>query len=259
MTDERQQRAVRAEQMRKEREKAERRQRNIITAGIVVVVVALIALGGFAYNSTKSAREPVTDVITPKGTKDFGFTYSAEDAGGKPASNPVKIVLYEDFQCPVCKAFEQADGAYLNEMVKRGEISIEYRIISFLDRASQNQYSSRAGSAAPCAFESGGVKGYKKVHDLFYANQPEENTAGPESPALYETLKQSGITGDAAESCVLKGKFIPWLEKATDASRKAGVTGTPFVQIEGKHVTGAGGGAPQIADLQKAIDAAKKS
>jgi protein-disulfide isomerase len=153
----------------------------------------------------------------------------------------------------------QADGAYLNEMVKRGEISIEYRIISFLDRASQNQYSSRAGSAALCAFESGGAKGYKKVHDLLYANQPEENTAGPENPALYETLKQSGVTGDAAESCVLKGKFIPWLEKATDASRKAGVTGTPFVQIEGKHVTGAGGGAPQIADLQKAIDAAKKS
>ena len=245
--------------MRKEREKAERRQRNIITAGIVVVVLALIGLGGYAYNSTKSAHEPVKEVITPKGTKDFGFTYSAEDAGGKPASNPVKMVLYEDFQCPVCKAFEQADGAYLNEMVKRGEISIEYRIISFLDRSSLNEYSSRAGSAALCAFESGGAKGYKKVHDLLYANQPEENTAGPENPALYETLKQSGVTGDTAESCVLKGKFIPWLEKATDASRKAGVTGTPFVQIEGKHVTGAGGGAPQIADLQKAIDAAKKS
>jgi protein-disulfide isomerase len=260
VTNERQQRAARAEQMRKEREKAERRQRNIITLAIVVVVLALVGLGGYAYNSTKSAHEQVTDVITPKGTtKDHGLLFTAKDAGGKPASDPVKIVLYEDFQCPVCKAFEQVNGAYLTDAVKKGEISIEYRIISFLDRTSLNKYSSRAGSAALCAFESGGAEEYKKVHDLLYANQPEENTAGPENPALVESLKQAGATGDAAESCVLKGRFVPWLEKATDASRKAGVTGTPFVQIDGKHITGAGGGAPQIADLQKAIDAAKNA
>ena len=246
--------------MRKEREKAEKRQRNFITIGIVVVVLALIAIGGYAIKSTSDERAKETDVVTPKGaTEDFGVTYTAEDAGGQAASDPVEVVIYEDFQCPVCKAFEQANGAFLDEMVKNGDITIEYRLLAFLDRASPNQYSSRAGSAALCAFESGGGEAYKKVANLFWANQPAENTAGPEDSALVETLKQSGISGDAAESCVVKNRFVPWVKEATEASRDAKVSGTPTVRIDGKNVTGANEGVPQIPDLQKAIAAAKQA
>ncbi|MGH3457505.1 DsbA family protein [Aeromicrobium sp.] len=258
MTNERQQRAARAEQMRKEREKADRKQRNLITVAIVVVVLALVIAGGWAIKTTSDSRAQETDVITPKGaTEDFGVVYDAEAAGGEPASDAVEVVLYEDFQCPVCKSFEQANGAYLDEAVKKGEITIEYRIIAFLDRASQNEYSSRAGSAAMCAQESGGVEAYKQVSNLLFANQPAEGTAGPEDPALVETLNQAGVTGEAAEQCVVTGRFIPWIEKATEASRDAKVEGTPTVLIDGKKVQGAQGGVPQLPDLQKAIDAAK--
>lgn len=243
--------------MRKEREKADKRQRNMITVGIVVIVVALIGAGGWAIKSASDDRKAVKDVIQPKGaTSEFGLPYTSADAGGTSASNPVKVVLYEDFQCPVCQAFEQANGQFLNEKVKSGEIEIEYRILNFLDRASQNEYSSRAGNAAICAFESGGGEAYKKVHDLLYANQPQENTAGPEDNALVDTLKSAGV--DDAESCVLKHKFVPWIKKGTDQSRDDNVGGTPTVRIDGKDVKGQGGGVPQAADLQKAIDAAKK-
>ncbi|TXL61941.1 DsbA family protein [Aeromicrobium terrae] len=257
MTNERQQRAARAEQMRKEREKADKRQRNMITVGIVVIVVALIAAGGWAIKSASDDRKAETKVITPKGaTSEFGLPYTSADAGGTSASNPVKVVLYEDFQCPVCQAFEQANGQFLDQKVKSGEIEIEYRILNFLDRASQNEYSSRAGNAAICAFESGGGEAYKKVHDLLYANQPQENTAGPEDNALVDTLKSTGV--DDAESCVLKHRFVPWIKEGTDRSRDDKVSGTPTVRIDGKDVKGQGGGVPQAADLQKAIDAAKK-
>jgi protein-disulfide isomerase len=260
VTNERQQRAARAEQMRKEREKADRRQRNMITAGIVVVVLALIVAGGYAVKSTSDSRKQETDVVTPKNTtKNHGVVYTSEDAGGKASSDAVNVVLYEDFQCPGCLAFERADGAFVADAVKKGDITVEYRMITFLDRSSLNKYSSRSGSAALCAFEAGGAKAFKKVHDLFYANQPEENTAGPENPALVDSLKQAGVTGSDVESCVLKGRFIPWLDEATKAAGKAGVTGTPTVRIGGKTVSGAGNTIPQIADLQKAIDAAKKA
>ncbi|MGI9086018.1 MAG: DsbA family protein [Aeromicrobium sp.] len=258
MTNERQQRAARAEQMRKEREKADRKQRNLITVAIVVVVVALVAAGAYAITTTSNERAQETDVIQPKGaTDDYGVAYTAEDAGGEPADNPVEVVIYEDFQCPVCKAFEQANGAFLDDAVKKGQISIEYRIITFLDRASQNEYSSRAGSAAMCAFDSGGSEAYKQFSNLLYANQPEEGTAGPEDAALVDTLDQVGVSGTTAEKCVVTGKFIPWLDKATEASRDAKVSGTPTVVINDKQVQGANKGVPQIPDLQKAIDAAK--
>ena len=244
--------------MRKEREKAEKRQRNVITIAIVVIVLALIAVGGYAIKSTSDERAKETDVVTPKGaTDDYGITYTAEDAGGEAGTDPVEVVIYEDYQCPVCQAFEQANGAFLDEAVKNGDITIEYRIISFLDRASPNQYSSRAGSAALCAFDSGGGEAYKTVANLLWANQPAENTAGPEDPELVETLKQGGVSGDAAETCVLKNRFVPWIEEATEASREAEVNGTPTVRIDGKNVNGANEGVPQIPDLQKAIDAAR--
>lgn len=244
--------------MRKEREKADRKQRNLITIAIVVVVLALVAVGGYAIKTTSDERAKETDVITPKGaTDEHGITYTAEDAGGKAATDPVEVVIYEDFQCPVCKAFEQANGAFLDEAVKNGDITIEYRLLAFLDRASPNQYSSRAGSAALCAFDAGGGEAYKKVANLLWANQPAEQTAGAEDEALVETLKQGGVSGAAAEKCVIQGRFIPWLEEGTEASRDAKVNGTPTVRINGKDVKGAQGGVPQLPDLQKAIDAAK--
>ncbi len=260
MSNERQQRAARAEQMRKERAKADKRQRNLITVGIVVIVIALVAVGAYAITTTSNDRAQETDVVTPKGaTDDYGVVYDAEAAGGEPAPDAVDVVIYEDFSCPVCQAFEQVNGAFLDEAVKAGDISVEYRIITFLDRTSPNQYSSRAGSAAMCAFESGGAEAYRKTSNLLYANQPQEGTAGPEDAALVDTLSQAGVTGATAESCVVKGTFIPWLEEATEASRDADVGGTPTVRIDGKDVKGANDGVPQIADLQKAIDAAKKA
>jgi protein-disulfide isomerase len=244
--------------MRKEREKADRKQRNLITLAIVAIVVALIAVGAYAVTTTSSERAKETDVVTPKGaTDDHGILYTAEDAGGEAATDAVEVVIYEDFQCPVCKAFEQANGAFLDEAVKSGEISIEYRLLAFLDRASPNQYSSRAGSAALCAFNEGGGAAYKKVANLLWANQPPEQSAGPEDAALADTLSQAGVSGEAAESCVVKNRFVPWLEEATEASREAKVSGTPTVRIDGKDVKGAQGGVPQIPDLQKAIEAAK--
>jgi protein-disulfide isomerase len=246
--------------MRKEREKAEKRQRNLITIGIVVIVLALIAVGGYAIKSASDKTAKVDEVITPKGaTDDYGINFTAEDAGGKEGSDPVKVVIYEDFQCPVCKAFEQANGAFLDEAVKNGEITIEYRLLAFLDRASPNQYSSRAGSAALCAFESGGGEAYKKAASMFWANQPAEQTAGPEDPELVEQLKQAGVSSDTVESCVVKNTFVKYLEEATEASRDAKVTGTPTVRIDGKNVTGPNKGVPQVPDLQKAIAAAQKA
>ena len=135
------------------------------------------------------------------------------DAGGEARVRPRQVILYEDFQCPVCQAFEQANGAFLDEAVKNGDISIEYRLLAFLDRASPNQYSSRAGSAALCAFDSGGGEAYKKATNLLWANQPQENSAGPEDAALVDTLDQAGVSGDAVEACVLKGTFVPGSRK----------------------------------------------
>jgi len=253
VANDRQQRAARAEQMRKEREKAERRQRNIITVAIVGVVVALIVVAGFAIKKVSDDHKKNTDLVAPAGVNDdYGFEYTAANAGGEEGKDPVKVILHEDFQCPACQAFEQQSGAFLNDLVKKGEIVIEYRPIAFLDKASLNEYSSRSLNAALCVLDADGVEGYKKMHDLLYANQPAEQTAGPEDKELVATAKQAGYSG--SEKCITQKTYGPWIEDAYKAALDAGFEGTPWVVIDGKDVS-----SPTPAGLKKAIDAAKKS
>jgi protein-disulfide isomerase len=253
VSNERQQRAARAEQMRKEREKADRKQRNLITVGIVAIVVVLIAVAGFAVKSAQDSNTDSSKLVYPAHTdkKTFGFDYTATDAGGKAGKDPVVVTLTEDFQCPVCKSFEDQSGAFLDDLVKKGEITIDYRPISFLDGSSANEYSSRAANAAMCVLNEGGVEDYKKFHDLLYANQPAENTAGPEDAALIADAKEVGVTG--IDSCIRKKIYGPWVEKALEKAQSDGFEGTPWVRIGGKDVK-----SPTPQALQAAIDAAKK-
>jgi len=253
VSNERQQRAARAEQMRKEREKADRRQRNLITVAIVVVVVALVGVAAFAINKTSNANETEDSVINPANTTKFGVVYDTEAATGKPATAPVTVVAYEDFQCPACLNFEQQSGAFLADAVASGEISIEYRPIAFFDRQSNgNRYSSRAGSAALCVLDEGGVDAFKKMHDILYANQPAEGTNGRPDGDLIDYAEQAGVTG--IDSCIKSERYVPWLEKATDASRDDKVSETPWVIIDGKHID-----TPSVENLKKAIEAAKQA
>jgi protein-disulfide isomerase len=255
VTNERQQRAARAEQMRKEREKADRKQRNLITIGIVVVVIALIAVGGWGIKAAADKNEKVTEVIQPaNATKDYGIVYTTADAGGTAAegTEPVSVELYEDFQCPACLSFEQQSSDYLKQQVASGAITITYRPFSFLDSQSQNKYSSRSTSAALCALDAGGVADYVKVHDYLYANQPDEGTAGPENKDLVEAFSGLGITG--IDSCITTEKFVPWVKKARDAGSDKGVGSTPTVMVAGKVLEN-----PNPDTLQAAIDAANKA
>lgn len=259
VTNGREERATRAEQMRKDRERAEKRQRNLITVGIVAIVVVLIAVAAVAFKMESDKRAVNTKLIPPAGaTQDYGVVYTPKDAGGT-AKDVVRVVVYEDMQCPICQRFEQANGQYFADAVKKGEIEVEYRFVAFLDDlgASPNEYSRRASNAVLCARDEGGPAQFKQMHDLLYANQPEEKTLGPEDNALVESAVSVGVKQAAAESCILKHRYVPWLEKATAAMTKEKVTGTPTVRVEGKDVKGTGGGIPTMLDIQRAVEAAK--
>jgi protein-disulfide isomerase len=241
----RKQRAERAEQMRKEREKADRKQRNLITVAIAVVVVALIALGAWAVSSAGGDDKPVGPLVKPAHTNaKYGVAYNAEDAGGTAGADPVKVIAYEDFQCPSCKAFEEQSGAHLDDLVKQGKITIEYRIFAFLDSKSSTEYSTRSASAAMAVLDKGGVAAFKKFHDLLYANQPPEGGAGLGDSALIALAKQAGVTGIDAD--VKDKTYEPWVRKAFEAGDADGIHSTPTIVVDGK----------QVEATSEAIDAA---
>lgn len=261
MSNDRQNRAARAEQMRKEREKADRKQRNVISVAIVAVVVVLIAVGGYGIKKASDDNALDTALNTPANVnKDYGILYDQQAATGTaPAADaaaPVKVLIYEDFLCPGCGALEQTAGSFLSSAVESGEIEIEYRPYAFLLQQSTNEYSQRAWNAAACVNDEGGPKAFKAFHDILFANQPEEGTAGPEDDELIAFAEQAGVTG--IDACINKRSFGTWIENAREKGQDDGVSGTPTIRIDGKDVTGANDTIASVADIQAAIDAAKK-
>ncbi len=236
--------------MRKEREKAGRRQRNLISIAIVVVVIGLIALGAWAVKNAMDPG-PAPTLVAPKNTTDdFGIVYDEAPAG----SDPVSVELYEDFQCPICVIFEHQSSGVLAEMVESGEITITYRPFSFLDEfgGSPNRYSHRATNVALCALDQGGVADYVKVHDYLFTNQPEERTKGPADAELIKAVAGLGITG--IDSCVESERFMPWVDEAMKAGEKRGVEGTPTVFVDGQQLEN----PMDVTSLPQAIKAAQK-
>ncbi|WP_024819689.1 DsbA family protein [Arthrobacter sp. 31Y] len=268
-------RAIREEQLKKEK-----RNKLLVGWGIVVAVVVIIAVVAFVVvgnvqnnapvadqgptpangnvhggvtllaNTEVVKSEPATvnvaDVPAPLETKPATVTAPGAEA---EAGKPVKVVAYIDFICPVCKQFETAYGESLTNLRNEGKISVEYRALGFLDRQSTTNYSSRAANAAACVVNSSPEK-YAEFFNLLFERQPAEGGAGISDNDLKKMATEIGAAN--IDSCIDSKQFRPWVKVATQEAAAIGVTGTPTVFIDGKQWDGR---SDLNAEIQTAITA----
>ena len=233
--------------MKAQQAAAERRRRALLVGGIALVVVALVVGIGIAVQSNRSNVSG--DVTAPPGVTAHDGVLRGEDTA------PVSVVVYEDFQCPVCKAFEQAVGPLLSQYVDKGTVQIEYRPIAFLDHASTTDYSSRALATAACALADGGPPVFAKLHDLLFTHQPAEGSAGLTDAELADLAGQAGAEKAAVSTCQSDGTYDAWVAAVTDQSSKDGINATPTYFVDGQQVTFAQGEDPKVT-LTRLIEAA---
>jgi protein-disulfide isomerase len=207
--------------------KAGERKRNLavqigLTAVVVIFAVALVLYivmssdkkqGGDA----QAVRVASSEVITNEGTSD-----------------PKAVIsLFEDFQCPACKNFEQAFGPTLNKLVDAGAIAIDYHTVAILNSPVNDNYSTRAGNAAYCVAEEDTTPmkdSFRRFHGALFAQQPAEGSPAPDDAALTETARQSGVAGGVAE-CIANGNFNDVVDGMASA---AGISATPTVRLNGE-------------------------
>lgn len=253
MTNDRRKRAQRAEEMRLEREKADKRRRLRLTVGIVVAAIAIVGLGAWAISSSGAKPDPnlSTKYVVPQNTGAKGSITYASDS----ATKPVKVVLYEDFQCPFCKQFQDSAGDFLRQSAMSGDITLEWHPLAVLDNVSKDAYSTRSLNAAMCVLDSRDIETYISMHDLLFADQPKEQSNGLSNARLAALAKQAGA-GDLT-ACINTRKFGPWGKKISQDAIDDGLKSTPTIAISGRKISGAKGGAPSVAELRKAIAAAR--
>lgn len=246
MSKKNRQASQRVREMQAAQRAREQRRRNLIIGGVVIAVIVAIVGVGVLIQQNRNDAGPST---APAGvTSENGVVRGDTSA-------PVQVVMYEDFQCPACKQMEELIGDTLTKNVDDKKISIEYRPVAFLDRASTTDYSSRALATAACVLDENGPETYFTLHDLLFANQPEEGSAGLSDEELAGLAEQAGADKAAVEKCQEAGTFDGWVKSATDAWSKAGFRGTPTILVDGKQVEFTNT-TPATETVQNAIDAA---
>jgi protein-disulfide isomerase len=233
----------RVKEMQAAQRRAEQRRRNLVVGGVAVAVIAVIVGIGIAVQNSRDQTGPV---VAPSGVvDDYGIARGDANA-------PVTMDLYEDFQCPVCKAYEGFLGDTYTKNVDAGTLRIVYHPMAFLD-----DYSKRALETAACVLNQDGPAAYLKLHDILYANQPSEQGPWPSDAELADLAAQAGASGSAVTQCQSADTYAGWVAAATDAASKAHVVGTPTMFVDGKMV--AIDGTDQQAAIglvQQTIDAA---
>jgi protein-disulfide isomerase len=212
------------------RARAERRRRTVV-GGVVAAVLLVIAVVVVIAVQT-SRTSTAANASVPANTTDGGNVVVVGSANA-----PVTVDLYEDFQCPNCKAFEDAAGATLAQQVAAGTVQLHYHGMAFLDTSANDRYSTRALNAAAVVLATAGPDGFRSFHDLLYAHQPAEGGSGLTDDQLIAYAAQAGAAGQAVERDIRDLTYGDWVTKVTDQASKDGVTGTPTVRVGGHVLT----------------------
>ena len=236
--------------------KKEKTAKTILYVGIgVVVVVVAAVVGVLIFQQSKPGITPANyvangvsmakdgEVVQPKQMPDGEESDLPTPAEAGAKKNAATVTVYLDFQCPGCKAFEEANTPTLEKLADEGSIVLEYKPVSILDRMSSgNEYSTRAANLAACVVDSQP----ETVRDFFpamYAQQPEEQSNGRTDEELLKVAEEAGVdtskklTSDpeqTVESCVTDQSFKDFVDKSSKEALDSGVEATPWVLINGK-------------------------
>lgn len=244
-SEQREQARAVARELREKRAKGDQRKKLLKTVAIAVGIVAVVAgiIGGviFAMSAPNDKAENANKVpanVTDLGGVIIGKGLKVVDEAQANATN--HIVIYQDYQCPICQIFESPNSSQIRTWVKSGLAAVEFHPISFLDGSSLNSYSSRANNAALCVANSQPEK-FFDANTALYANQPQENTSGPSDSEIKTTLSDSGVEINAEmNKCIDQKRYAKFIEnRTTEALSKPAVSGTevpggtPYILVNG--------------------------
>jgi len=143
---------------------------------------------------------------------------------GRPDA-PVTVVVFSDFECPFCRRVVPA----LERLSERfpGEVQVVWRHYPL----AIHRHAARAAQASQCAHAQGLFWEY---HDALF-RQPDRLDAD----GLGEAALRSGLEVESFNACLVEGSRAGEVALDQEAGRRAGVSGTPTVFVNGVPYVGA--------------------
>ena len=258
--------------LRDQQKKKDRRNRFLLQGGLIVVSLAIVTIVTLVIiNSIRPPAPGPLNMASDGITIGEGFeaqTTPALQAGDEPVQStpaegdPIAIEIYLDYQCPVCRTFEEANTTQLETLLERGVATVQYRPVAILDGVSQGtRYSTRAANAAACVANYS-PNSYYDFNTILFQNQPTEGNEGLTDEELIGLTEDADVSkASQIASCITDGRFENWVADATDRAANdsdvvnaQGSLGTPTVFVNGEKYGGAPGDASAFAQFVAAAD-----
>jgi protein-disulfide isomerase len=159
----------------------------------------------------------------------------ADGAALGSASAPVQILIYSDYQCPICgRLARELLPRLIADFVAAGKVRIEDRAIAFLG-SSEPDESLDAAAGAECA---GAQNRYWQYHGLLFWNQAGENKGAFSRDRLAAMATASELDVPAWQACFNGSTVRTSVQDATSTALRAGINATPTIVINGQKIVG---------------------
>jgi protein-disulfide isomerase len=142
-----------------------------------------------------------------------------------PASAPVALVLFSDFQCPYCREMSET----LKEVAKNYDKKVRL-VFRQMPLTSIHPFAQKAAEASLCAAVQGR---FWEMHDLLFEDQ--ENLGEKD---LKQRAGKLGLDTTAFNKCLDAKRFAEQVREDVRAGAAAGVDGTPALFVNGRYLNG---------------------
>ena len=241
-----------AREIREQQQKKEKRNKLVLQLSVVAVLLAAVAaVVAFIFGSqgTNAERPDVGD--TPANmTFDNGIRLGEglQPISATEQQDVPNIQIWVDYQCPVCQAFDVPNNQQIRSWVDTGVATVEYHPISFLDRSSVDNYSSRAANFAACTANFS-PESFFDANTILMERQPGEGSGNLTNDDLLGIAEESGVNvDDDFTACVESKAFADWIQETTNEvlttprpDSGIQISGTPSVIVDGQEYTWATG------------------
>ncbi|WP_067462745.1 DsbA family protein [Actinomadura macra] len=216
----------------RKRQAARQKQRRllaIVVGSVVAVAVIVVAVVIVMDQRGKNSRAEVHQgAVAPLSRDADGSIVMAKPGVTKPV-----LEIFEDFQCPICKQFEESSGKTVLQLAAEGKVKVVYRPFHLFGQQKDpvKINSLRSAEAALCVPADKWIS----YHDALFKFQPAEGSKGFSPDDLVKWGKDVGVTDPNFEKCVRDEQKKPQVDAMTKyALETRKVEGTPTVFLDGK-------------------------
>ena len=207
------------------------------TRWLVVGMVALVVAVGAFFSLTSENKESTASLAALNSFSQIGeFEAVVDPAQGDGivfnAGLPLRINIFEDFQCPICKLFEDPIGPYLTSLITEKKAEVVFHPLSFLGNGQKDDESIAAANAAYCAVDEGKFLDFHKA--LYDVQSSAENSGFLNDKNLIAIGEKVGISSQKFSDCVTNKSKLVNVAAAADSMTRYEVRGTPTTLINGK-------------------------